>query len=78
MTSTSVFYSLRGLGMSPLISLHTDNKCRERRKLAISVLERVARQAGLVNNIVDELRVERSYRGVELSLIHISEPTRPY
>ena len=31
----------------------------------MKVLERVARQAGLVNNIVDELRVERSYRGIE-------------
>ena len=31
----------------------------------MKVLERVARQAGLVNNIVDELRVERSYRSIE-------------
>jgi len=29
------------------------------------VLERVARQARLVNDLVDELRVERSYRGIE-------------
>ena len=29
------------------------------------VLERVVRQARLVDDLVDELRVERSYRGIE-------------